>query len=328
MELFHDESSEQAIGERLGLLDGLDATAADYIPQRRIRVYRALGFDYIPVRMGPPWSLRFDKIADTEGRPGSRSFLNEHVGPITNWKEFEEYNWPKPDGPETIEPLKWFSKNVPDDMCLVVPGQGHYCEFLCWLMGYESFCFALYEQRDLVEALYAKLHGYFQAMLKCVLQFERVKVIFGSDDMGFKTGLMFSPADMRRYVLSGHKQLVEMTHAAGRIYALHACGNLVDIMDDLIDDVKIDAKHSFEDTILDVRDAKARFGRRVSLVGGIDVDFLCRQDEAAIRRRVRETLDVCMPGGGYCLGTGNSVANYIPVDHYLAMVDEGRLWGA
>jgi uroporphyrinogen decarboxylase len=31
-----------------------------------------------------------------------------------------------------------------------------------------------------------------------------------------------------------------------------------------------------------------------------------------------------MPGGGYCLGTGNSVANYIPLDNYLAMLDEGR----
>ena len=35
-----------------------------------------------------------------------------------------------------------------------------------------------------------------------------------------------------------------------------------------------------------------------------------------------------MTGGGYCLGTGNSVTNYIPLDHYLAMVDEGMLYGA
>ncbi|MGD0111927.1 MAG: hypothetical protein ABSD48_08670 [Armatimonadota bacterium] len=33
---------------------------------------------------------------------------------------------------------------------------------------------------------------------------------------------------------------------------------------------------------------------------------------------------VCQPGGGYCLGTGNSVANYLPVDNYLAMLEEGR----
>ena len=30
------------------------------------------------------------------------------------------------------------------------------------------------------------------------------------------------------------------------------------------------------------------------------------------------------PGGGWALGTGNSVANYIPVRNYLAMLDEGR----
>ena len=75
-----------------------------------------------------------------------------------------------------------------------------------------------------------------------------------------------------------------------------------------------------------VCDAKQTYGRKIGLIGGIDVDFLCRADEAAIRQRVRDTLDVCVPGGGYCLGTGNSVANYVPLDHYLAMLDEGRKW--
>ena len=118
--------------------------------------------------------------------------------------------------------------------------------------------------------------------------------------------------------------MAEMSHQAGRPYLLHACGNLATIIEDLIEDVKIDAKHSFEDTIEDVRDVKQSYGQRIALLGGIDLDFMCRADEAAIRKRVRETLEICMPGGGYCLGTGNSVANYIPVEHYLAMVDEGR----
>jgi uroporphyrinogen decarboxylase len=145
--------------------------------------------------------------------------------------------------------------------------------------------------------------------------------------MGFKTGLMISPKDMRSLVLAGHKRVAAVCHAAGRPYLLHVCGNISQIYDELIDDVKIDAKHSFEDTIEDVCDVKRKYGRRLSLLGGIDVDFLCRSDEAAIRQRVRETLNACHPGGGYCLGTGNSVANYIPLDHYLAMLDEGRRYG-
>ena len=84
----------------------------------------------------------------------------------------------------------------------------------------------------------------------------------------------------------------------------------------------------FEDTIELVTDAKREYGHKAALFGGIDVDFLCRADESAIRKRVRSTLDTCLPGGGYCLGTGNSVANYIPLDNYLTMIDEGRLYSA
>ncbi|MCZ7546405.1 MAG: uroporphyrinogen decarboxylase family protein [Anaerolineae bacterium] len=119
-----------------------------------------------------------------------------------------------------------------------------------------------------------------------------------------------------------------MAHARGKVYILHACGNLEAVMDDLIDDVGIDAKHSFEDAIMPVADFKAKYGDRIAVVGGIDIDFLCRATEDAVRARVRETLDACMPGGGYVLGSGNSVTNYIPVRNFVAMVDEGRRWRA
>ena len=137
-----------------------------------------------------------------------------------------------------------------------------------------------------------------------------------------------SPNDLREFVLPGHKRLAQMSHDAGRPYILHSCGNLHTIMDDLIDDVGIDGKHSFEDTIENVINLKNTYGQRIALLGGIDVDFLCRSDEAQIRQRVRTTLEHCIPGGGYCLGTGNSVANYIPLDNYLIMLDEGRKFKA
>jgi uroporphyrinogen decarboxylase len=148
-----------------------------------------------------------------------------------------------------------------------------------------------------------------------------------SDDMGFKTGLLLSPQDMRRLVLPGHRDLARRSHEAGKLYLLHSCGNLEEIYDDLIEDVGLDGKHSFEDTIEDVRELKPSLGGRVALLGGIDMDFLCRADESAIRGRVRETLDICSPGGGFCIGTGNTVANYIPLDNYLVMLDEAMRWG-
>jgi uroporphyrinogen decarboxylase len=330
LELFQDAEIADAIADRYDLLDGLDPGDPFYAERREIAVQRFCGFDYVCGRLeGLTMPLLVHTVADTAdlARAGGREFQDEHRGPIMSWEDFEAYPWPDPTAAGATRSLEWYQENLPDDMCLVGRGIGHFAEYLSWLMGYETLCYALYDARDLVEALVARLLEIDRVQLGRLLQFDRLKAVFASDDMGFKTGLLISPDDTRSLVLSGHKVLAQMSHAGGRPYILHSCGNLADIYDDLVDEVQIDAKHSFEDTIEDVCDLKATLGRRIALLGGIDVDFLCRADEQAIRNRVRRTLDVCMPGGGYCLGTGNSVANYIPLENYLAMLDEGWLYG-
>jgi uroporphyrinogen decarboxylase len=327
IELFLDPEVQEAVCERFGITEELDPSEAHYDLKRQVALQRFLGYDF--VRMGiDDIGIRLNTLMaeDTAelARNGGRGFVNEDKGPITNWEEFERYPWPDP-GALTTRNLEWYEKNLPDDMCVVGSGGfAHFAEYLMWLMGYSTFCMALCEQRDLVEAISERLRTLYRAVLARILEFDRVKIVWGSDDMGFRGGLLCSPDDTREFVLLGHKEMAAMSHAAGRPYLLHSCGNLGSIMEDLIEDVGIDAKHSFEDTIEQVTDAKARFGDRIALLGGIDVDFLCRADERAVRERVRDTLDVCMPGGGYCLGTGNSVANYIPLENYLAMLDEGR----
>jgi uroporphyrinogen decarboxylase len=97
-------------------------------------------------------------------------------------------------------------------------------------------------------------------------------------------------------------------------------------MDEIID-LGFDGKHSFEDKIMPVEEICRRWGDRIAILGGVDLDLLGRGSEAEVRRRTREILEACAAGGtGYCLGTGNSVANYIPAENYLAMLGEGRRW--
>jgi len=325
MELFHDQPIMDEIMQRYDLDAGLDPDDPHYADRRYIAFRRFLGFDYVSVGLVdlamPTKHTKIEDSADL-AHEGGRSFMEEHKGPITTWEEFENYPWPDPDTPSATRQLEWYHENLPDDMC-IASHTGHFDEYLCWLMGYESLCYALYDQRDLVQAIHEKLLAFHTREVERVLEYDRVRMVWGSDDMGFKTGLLFSRDDTRKFVLSGHKKLAQLAHDAGRLYLLHACGNLTEIIDDLTDDVKLDGKHSFEDTIEDVRDLKHTYGRKMALIGGIDVDFICRASVEDIRTRVRDTLDTCMPGGGYCLGTGNSVANYVPVDNYLAMIDEG-----
>jgi uroporphyrinogen decarboxylase len=265
-------------------------------------------------------------VADTAALPreSGRSFMEEHRGPITTWEEFEAYPWPDPAMASTRS-LEWYEENLPDDMCVIGSGGfAHFAEYLAWLMGYETLCFSLYDQRELVAAISERLVEIFRMAIQRMLEFDRVKIIWGSDDMGFRTATLISPDDLRAFVLPGHRLMAQMSHRAARPYLLHSCGNLRAIMEDLVEEVGIDALHSFEDTIVDVISVKEQYGDRIAVLGGIDVDFLCRSTERQVRERVRNTLEKCMPGGGYCLGTGNSVANYIPLRNYLAMLDEGH----
>ncbi len=331
IELFHDGPLRDAIIKMFDLKNGLDKNDPHYQSWLQVKFLRFLGFDYIYAGpTGQNWSFLSTAVDDTapaDVSRGQRHFIDESHGPIMSWEDFEKYDWPDPHAGDLTAGLEWLQENLPDDMAIFCHEIGHYCEYLCWLMGYETLCLSLYDQRDLVEAIRDKILDYYRVVLPRVAQIDRIKVFFPSDDMGFRNGTFLGPDDMRHFFLVGHKELAKIAHETGRPMILHACGNLDCIMDDLIGDVKIDGKHSYEDTIEDVRDLKTGYGQRIALLGGIDVDFLCRADEQAIRKRVRETLDVCMPGGGYALGTGNTPANYIPVENYLAMVDEGRLYG-
>lgn len=69
---------------------------------------------------------------------------------------------------------------------------------------------------------------------------------------------------------------------------------------------------------------KKRLDHRVALLGGVDVDFVARSDPQRIRAYTRTTLAACQPGGGFSFGVGNWVVDSIPLENYLAMIDEAR----
>jgi len=331
MELFLDWEIKQSIINRYNI--GKDISEND--PYRywklEIELQRFLGYDTVSCgieNFGFPRDVMQteDTTAETGQKRSVRSWTDEHKGPINSWEDFDKYPWPDP-AKFTTKTLEWLSENLPDDMCIVA-GCHSIFEQVTWLMGYQFLCYAIHDTPDLVDAMFTKIGGIFNEVAKMLAQFDRVKLIFGGDDMGFKTQPMVPPEVLIKGSFPWHKKNAEIVHEAGKLYLLHACGNLISLMDSLINYVHIDGRHSFEDEIETVIDAKKRYGSKIALLGGIDVHFLCTSTEKDIRKRVRETLDACLPGGGYCLGSGNSVANYIPVDNYLIMMDEGRRYSA
>lgn len=320
------EIMEAVLGEPL-VPPGLDGAEADEARWRNeIRFWYETGYDFAPCTLSVLSREARQTATDTAALPHvERGWVNQETGVLRTCEDIEQHPWPSPhDAP--FARAEFFAGNLPDGMKLIVRESG-FLENTMWLTGYEQFCYALVEDPDFLHLLFEKVGTLFLQIMERGVQLPNVGAILLGEDMGFKTQTMIAPKHLQEYVFPWHKRYVELAHESGLPCILHSCGNLEAIMDDIIDDVGFDAKHSFEDVIMPVAEAKRRYGDRIAILGGVDVDFLARRSEAEVRGHVRNVLRECAPGGGYALGTGNSVANYIPVENYLAMLDEGRRHG-
>lgn len=328
VELFLDAEIKDAVCRRFGLETGFDGADPLAEARRDIALHAFLGYDMFRVGLArktvfPTATISAPDTTSGRGQQrAERAWQEEHRGPIRGWKDFEAYPWPKISDLD-LSAVEWLEKNLPDTMGWYEL-TAHVFEILSFLLGYETLCYAVVDHPDLVDAILEKVGAFYVEFTRLLADFPKAAVIWGSDDLGFHSGTMMSPDFLRAKILPWHARCAQVARSKGKPYLLHSCGKLDAIMDDLIGEVGIDGKHSFEDAIQPVTEAKKLYGNRIALLGGIDMDFLCRSSEPEIRRRVRDTLGACLQGGGYCLGTGNTVANYVPLDSYLAMVDEGR----
>lgn len=324
LELFADpEVIATILGEPVITRVGTNREALEKSLDQEIQFWHLLGYD--AVWQGPilelPDLLRLTADNTASLAHDKRRWVDEKSGVITNWADFECYPWPCTADAD-LYPMEYVAQHLPEGMAIIAAIDG-VLEPVMWLMGYETLALAIYDQPDLAEAMFDKIAEIYVPLARTLVEMDRVVALWMGDDMGFRTGPLIAPDHLRKFVFPIQKQVTEIAHERSIPFLLHSCGNLETVMDDLIDDVGIDARHSFEDVIEPVESFTARYGERVAVIGGVDVDLLARRTEEQVRARTREILEACSPSRGYVLGSGNSIANYIPPRNFLAMIDEG-----
>lgn len=294
-------------------------------------LYRLLGYDaFVEGVWRTSWvnhpALGSPQALDTAGplSRGVREWAREGSGLIDSWKSFESFPWERIH--VDYRPYELLAQILKPGMAIYA-SSSFFEHVLENLLGYEGLFYALADDPALVEAVFTrwgeKVLNYYQN----VVGLEAVGAIWHADDLGYKTGTILSPHDLQKYVFPWLKKFADVAHEHGKLFLLHSCGDLFSngVIETLITEVGIDALHSFQDVILPVGKCMERFSNRIAILGGVDVDALVRMAEEELRRHIRGILEKCSPGR-FALGSGNTIANYIPVESYLVMQDELRLW--
>lgn len=289
----------------------------------QIAFWLHMGYDFIRAEVSLPLPAVALIAKDTAkgNEQYNRAWQGLRDGPIQTWKDFEEYPWPEISD-DNFYIHRYICDHLPDGFGFITCHAGGIYEHTSRLIGYENLCLMLYDNPELLKAVVDRLGEIILKYNQYLLQLDRLTAIFQGDDFGYNTQTLISPDDIRRYFLPWHKRYSEMIHAEGKPYYLHSCGQIGEIMGDLLDDVKIDGRHSFQDDILPVTEAKRMYGDRICILGGVDVHKLASLPPEHLRRYVRGIIDKCAPCGRFAVGAGNSIPSYIPVENYLTMLDE------
>lgn len=297
--------------QKLAMVDQSPAYGSRAWYQMLFTAFKNAGYDYATLH-GSQFGFPTREVA----HKASRSMNDTAI--ISDRASFEAYAWPDPDVFD-YSILDTAKADLPEGMKLIAYGAGGVLENVMALVGYEQLCFLLCDDPALVDDIFTAVGSRFVRYYEICAAFDAVGALISNDDWGFNSQTMLSPDDLRRYVFPWHKRIVEVIHAAGKPAILHSCGNLDAVMDDIIDDMKFDGKHSYEDKICPVETAYDRWSERIAILGGIDLDFVCRSAPAEVTARSRAMLARSAHRGGYALGTGNSVPEYVPDENYFAM---------
>lgn len=283
---------------------------------------RAVGYDYATTFPILPIPIMPNRLRENPQQGNKkRAWQNEHGGLIMTRADFEAFAWPSREQVSAIPVLITAQRMAPGQKALAfVAG---IFEMLKGLMGFEVMAIKSIEEPDLLDDILERTCELTALVTDLTAANPDTGAVFYAEDMGFNTQTMLSPKWMREHVIPRLARIASAAHRHGKPFLLHSCGQIDALMEDLIEKVKIDGRHSFQDNLEPVEKVYQKYGHRIAVLGGVDVDLLARGTTDQVRKRTRQILESCHRGR-FCVGSGNSVTNFCRLENYYAMLDETR----
>jgi uroporphyrinogen decarboxylase len=317
--------------EIMSRLLGREVTATDI--QAQVEFWMKAGYDYVPLTVGmmQPGKVTEDsaiskviKKTITAGQDNDDSWNLEKRAFIFNEDDFNRFPW---DEAAKLDYSGFYQAQqyLPDGMKIVaLSGKIFTVSWL--LMGYENFCINLMLNPGLIEKLFARVSEIQLAGIEKVVTIPNVAAVWCVDDIAFGTGTMISPKDLRKYVFPWYEQVVKLCHDKGVYVFYHTDGMIWEIMDDLIN-LGFDALHPIDPTCMDIVELKKKVGDKICLMGNVATDLLQNGTPQEVEAMTRKKIQALAPGGGYCVGSGNSVPEWAKIENYQAMINATLKYG-
>lgn len=293
---------------------------------------RRLHVDFVvtvaPRYVGPPLPKNTDvfgcRFQDISYGSGVYSECVYH--PLAQYRSVEEierhYTWPNPDWwdySDLAQQIKGWE---------MYPVRGGGSEpFLIYknLRGQERAFMDLIEHPEIVHYCLGKLFDLaYENTCRIFEQLPgQVMLSYVAEDMGDQNNLMFSPKQIREFLLPGMKRMMDLVHQAGAFVFHHNDGNCRPILPDLIQaGIDILNPIQWRSKGMDREGLKRDFGDKLVFHGAMDNQYtLPFGTVEEVRQEVLDNLRILGAGGGYILAPCHNIQPITAPEKVVAMYE-------
>jgi uroporphyrinogen decarboxylase len=301
----------------------------------QVEFWTKAGYDYILLTVGlmRPGGVTKDSQISKMIQKTLVDGQEEHNEEDWNvWKKARIHN------PTDIETFPWekaalldYSKfydvqqYLPEGM-KIVASSGKIFTLSWMLMGFENFALNLKLYPDFTGRVIERVAQIQLDGLRQVSTIPNVAAIWAVDDIAFGTGPIIHPRELRKFIFPWYEEFGKICREQGLYFFFHTDGVVWHLLEDLIA-LGVDALHPIDPTCMDIVAVKKAVSNRLSLIGNISNQLLEEGNPDQIARLTKQRLLDLAPGGGYCLGSGNSVPDWAKIENYRAMIETTLQYG-
>lgn len=200
------------------------------------------------------WGYVWERIGNTMGLP--------HSFPLTDWDNFETFKKtvPNPDESFRYELIPSQMAKYPDRYFVGTLGITGF-NVVTFIRGFENSLEDLYCDRENIEHLIDIVFDYECGIIRNLAKF-KVSGIFFYDDWGTQSNLMISPDLWREVFAPRYKKQFDLVHELGMDVWFHSCGNIYDIIPDLIE-LGADVLNLNQPDIFGIENLGKQFGGKI-----------------------------------------------------------------
>jgi uroporphyrinogen decarboxylase len=187
------------------------------------------------------------------------------------------------------------------------------------LRGMENLLMDMYDSEDFVEELLCKITDYNLRIINEALKYDFDGFYFG-DDYGQQKGMIMGPVLWRKYIKPFLAKTFEPIKKKGLPIMLHSCGDIEDILPDLIE-IGLDVYQTVQPEIYDLKKLKDKYGSHLSFYGAISTQktmAFVKPDE--LTSIILDTIKTLNVNGGYICAPTHQIQADVPNENIMTMI--------